>query len=71
MHLTLRQLQIFIAIGQTGSTTMAAKSISLSQSAVSAALSELENLLNTQLFDRVGKLLSGFSEKLKLDVVKK
>lgn len=57
MHLTLRQLQIFIAIGQTGSTTMAAKSISLSQSAVSAALSELENLLNTQVFDRVGKRL--------------
>lgn len=57
MHLTLRQLQIFIAIGQTGSTTMAAKSISLSQSAVSAALSELENLLDTQVFDRVGKRL--------------
>ncbi|MDO9273299.1 MAG: LysR family transcriptional regulator [Rugosibacter sp.] len=57
MNLTLRQLQIFIAIGQTGGTTTAAKSISLSQSAVSAALSELENLLNTQLFDRVGKRL--------------
>lgn len=57
MHLTLRQLQIFIAIGQTGSTTTAAKSISLSQSAVSAALSELENLLDIQVFDRVGKRL--------------
>lgn len=57
MHLTLRQLQIFIAIGQTGGTTMAAKSISLSQSAVSAALSELENLLDTQVFDRIGNRL--------------
>jgi DNA-binding transcriptional LysR family regulator len=57
MSLTLRQLQIFIAIGQTGGTTTAAESISLSQSAVSAALSELENLLDTQLFDRVGKRL--------------
>ena len=57
MRLTLRQLQIFSAIGQTGSTTTAAESISLSQSAVSAALNELESLLNTQLFDRVGKRL--------------
>jgi DNA-binding transcriptional LysR family regulator len=57
MRLTLRQLQIFTAIGQTGGTTTAAESISLSQSAVSAALSELESLLNTQLFDRVGKRL--------------
>lgn len=57
MRLTLRQLQIFIAIGQTGGTTTAAESLSLSQSAVSAALSELENLLDTQLFDRVGKRL--------------
>jgi DNA-binding transcriptional LysR family regulator len=57
MQLTLRQLQIFIAIGETGGTTAAAESISLSQSAVSAALSELESLLGTRLFDRVGKRL--------------
>jgi DNA-binding transcriptional LysR family regulator len=58
MRLTLRQLQIFIAVGQTGGTTAAAESISLSQSAVSASLSELESLLNTRLFDRVGKRLA-------------
>jgi DNA-binding transcriptional LysR family regulator len=57
MHLTLRQLQIFVAIGETGGTTTAAQSISLSQSAVSAALNELENLLQAKLFDRVGKRL--------------
>lgn len=57
MHLTLRQLEIFVAVGETGSTTGAAESISLSQSAVSAALNELESLLRTRLFDRVGKRL--------------
>lgn len=57
MRLTLRQLQLFIAVGQTGGTTAAAASVSLSQSAVSASLSELESLLGTQLFDRVGKRL--------------
>lgn len=57
LHLTLRQLQIFVAIAQSGSTTAASVAISLSQSAVSAALNELERLLATQLFDRVGKRL--------------
>lgn len=57
MRFTLRQLQIFIAIGRTGSTTAAAENISLSQSAVSAALHELETCLDTRLFDRVGNRL--------------
>lgn len=57
MHLTLRQLQIFIAVVQTGSTTAAALSVALSQSATSAALSELEAALAARLFDRVGKRL--------------
>lgn len=57
MHLTLRQLQIFSAVAQTGSTAAGAEAVSLSQSAASAALNELEALLDTQLFDRVGKRL--------------
>jgi len=57
MHLTLRQLQIFRAIALSGSTTAAASSIPLSQSAASAALKELERLLGARLFDRVGKRL--------------
>lgn len=57
MQITLRQLQIFTAIALTGSTAAAANSIALSQSATSAALKELESLLNVQLFDRVGKRL--------------
>ena len=57
MRLTLRQLQIFSAIAELGSTTAAAASIPLSQSATSAALAELESLLGAPLFDRVGKRL--------------
>lgn len=57
MHLTLRQLQIFRAIALMGSTTAAALSVPLSQSAASAALKELERLLGARLFDRVGKRL--------------
>ena len=57
MKLTLRQLQIFSAIAELGSTTAAAASIPLSQSATSAALAELESLLGAQLFDRAGKRL--------------
>lgn len=57
MRLTLRQLQIFVAIAQSGSTTAAGEQIALSQSAISAAIAELERNLNVQLFDRVGKRL--------------
>lgn len=57
MKITLRQLQIFLAVAQSGSTTAAAELVALSQSAASAALNELEGALNVQLFDRVGKRL--------------
>lgn len=57
MRLSLRQLHIFCAIAQAGSTTAAADSVALSQSATSAALNELEATLGAQLFDRVGKRL--------------
>jgi DNA-binding transcriptional LysR family regulator len=57
MQITLRQLQIFRAIALTGSTTAAAHSVPLSQSATSTALTELERGLRARLFDRVGKRL--------------
>lgn len=58
MRLSLRQLQIFLAVADHGSTAAAASTVALSQSATSAALNELENLLSSQLFDRVGKRLA-------------
>jgi DNA-binding transcriptional LysR family regulator len=57
MRISLRQLQIFLAVAESGSTTAAADLVALSQSAASAALNELESLLQTKLFDRVGKRL--------------
>lgn len=54
---SLRQLEIFLAIAAQGSTTRAAAKIALSQSATSNALAELEQRLGVQLFDRVGKRL--------------
>lgn len=57
LRLTLRQLQIFVAVAQSGSTTAASVAIALSQSATSSAVTELERLLSLQLFDRVGKRL--------------
>ena len=57
MRLTLRQLQIFVAIAQCGSTTAAGERIALSQSAISAAIAELERAVKLRLFDRVGKRL--------------
>jgi len=57
MHLTLRQLLIFAAVAEAGSTTAASGRVALSQSATSAALNELEKVLGARLFDRVGKRL--------------
>ncbi|SBW09287.1 Uncharacterized HTH-type transcriptional regulator YeiE [uncultured delta proteobacterium] len=56
-NLTLRQLSVFVAVAKTGSTTSAAQYLAMSQSAVSSALSELENALSEQLFDRRGRKL--------------
>jgi DNA-binding transcriptional LysR family regulator len=57
VRLTFRQLQIFAAVAESGSTSAAAETLALSQSATSAAVNELERLLELQLFDRVGKRL--------------
>jgi DNA-binding transcriptional LysR family regulator len=57
LRLTLRQLQVFVAVAQTGTTTAASAEIALSQSATSAAVNELERLLSMRLFDRVGRRL--------------
>lgn len=57
MRITLRQLAIFAAVADAGSTTAAAVRVALSQSATSAALNELEAQLEARLFDRVGTRL--------------
>lgn len=57
MKYSLRQLEIFVAISRTESVSRAAEALSLSQSATSTALGELERQFDLQLFDRVGKSL--------------
>ena len=57
MRITLRQLAIFVAVADAGSTSAAGLRVALSQSATSAALNELEGVLDARLFDRVGTRL--------------
>ena len=57
MRFTLRQMAVFVAVARQESVSRAAEALSLSQSATSTALGELERLYDTQLFDRVGKAL--------------
>ena len=57
MKLTLRQLEVFLAIAHFENVTQAANSLALSQSAASTALKELEQRFDIYLFDRIGKRL--------------
>ena len=57
MKITLRQLEIFAAIANHGHVTRAANAVAMTQSAASMALAELEQQLDTPLFDRIGRQL--------------
>lgn len=52
MAFTLRQLQYFIAVAEEGTVSGAAQSLSISQSAVTDAIKELESDLGVALFER-------------------
>src|SRR4051794_31928293 len=51
---SLRQLRTFLAAVDTGSVTLAARSLGLTQPAASQQLRELERLLGVRLLDRAG-----------------
>ena len=57
LRFTLRQLSVFLAVAETGTTIGASKILSMSQSAVSAALGDLEMAAGEMLFDRHGRRL--------------
>jgi DNA-binding transcriptional LysR family regulator len=57
MRITLKQLEVFIAVAQAGNVTRASESLSITQSATSMALADFENQLGRKLFDRIGKRL--------------
>jgi len=49
---TLRQLRAFLAVGRTGSFTLAAESLYITQSALSGLIKEFEQTLGARLLDR-------------------
>ncbi len=55
---TLRQIRYFIAVAEAGSVTAAAAAIGISQSAVTEALKQLEDLTGAVLFERHARGLS-------------
>jgi DNA-binding transcriptional LysR family regulator len=55
---TLKQMMVFDAIAECSSVSKAADSLSLTQSATSMSLSQLENILGRPLFERQGKKMS-------------
>ncbi len=57
MRFSLRQLEVFLATANFQNVSKAADSLSMSQSAASSALKELESQFDILLFDRVGKRL--------------
>ena len=53
--MTLEQLRIFVAVAEREHLTRAAESLCLTQSAVSAAVAQLEARFGVKLFDRIGR----------------
>lgn len=52
MRFTFRQLEYFVAVGETGSITQASERLHISQPSISTAISHLEQELDVQLFIR-------------------
>ncbi|MGQ3028738.1 MAG: helix-turn-helix domain-containing protein, partial [Ferrovibrionaceae bacterium] len=60
MSLTVRQLKYFVATAELGQISQAAVEMSISQSAITTAVKELEAILGAALFRRtsVGMILT-------------
>ncbi len=52
MNVTLRQLRAFVAVARTGSFTLAAESLFITQSALSGLIKEMEQALGLRVIDR-------------------
>lgn len=77
MNVTLRQLRAFVAVARTGSFTLAAESLFITQSALSGLIKELEHALGLRVIDRstrrtrlsdVGRDLYPLVEKILIDL---
>lgn len=72
MQFTIRQLEIFKAVAETGHVTNSCESLGISQSAVSMAIQELETNLDCQLFERRNrKLILNENGRMLLENAKK
>ncbi len=54
-EISLRSLQVFVAVEETGSMTVAAERMNTSRSAVSQQITNLEHLVGASLFDRTAR----------------
>ena len=54
-HLSLRHLNLLVAIAREGSLLAAAQAVGLTQSAVTKALQEAEAVVGERLFDRTNR----------------
>lgn len=57
LRISLRELEVFVAVAELDTVTRAAERVALTQSAASQALDKLEQGLGAKLFDRVGRRL--------------
>lgn len=57
MHISFRQLEIFVSVAKLGTVVKASEKVGISQSAASMSLNELEKNLQAPLFVRVGRNL--------------
>ncbi|WP_428775011.1 LysR substrate-binding domain-containing protein [Vibrio sp.] len=58
MRYSLKQLAVFAAVAETGSVSLAADRLSITQSAASMSLGQLEKMLGRPLFERQGKQMA-------------
>lgn len=57
LHISFRELEVFVAICEQLTVTRAAEALAMTQSAASQSLASLESALGSALFDRVGRRL--------------
>lgn len=55
LNITLKQLEVFVAVADCNSFTLAAESLYMTQSTVSVHIASLENTLGTPVFERINK----------------
>ncbi len=66
MNITLKQLEVFVAVARHGNLTLASDALFMTKGAVSQALGELERRLGVLLFDRAHPLLRINHEGMRL-----